>query len=127
MAARALSCQSAKMKQYNFKRRPNRRLTCVGERPPGLGHSKQGFLYATAEDLISVIRRPAQVRVMDDKSKQEITAATLFEIVADLERRCGPVMNAEFLRELIRLQGPQPLLPGFLEHTLRYLIEEPHD
>lgn len=113
---------------YAFARRSNRRLACTGARPPGditdeLGH-------ATTQDLATVIRLPAQVCVIDVKSKRDVTEATLLSVVADLERRNTPAMlSREFLRELIRFQaqGPQPLLRAFLEDSLRYLIEESKD
>lgn len=74
--------------------------------------------YVGLEEVAAWIRGGEQVRVMDNRSGEDVTASVLTQIISDEGRRGTGVLSAPFLHDLVRLgeraieRGEQALKAG---------------
>lgn len=61
--------------------------------------------YVTLEDVAEFIRRGEDVRVVDHVSGEDLTSATLLQIIFEEERKIGGLLPQVFLTRLIRTGG----------------------
>jgi len=82
--------------------------------------------YITLSDLKAMIARGAQVRVVDAKSKEDISREVLLQLVAEQEALGRPILNETILTALIRFYDHpmQKMATRYLEATLGQLQEQ---
>jgi polyhydroxyalkanoate synthesis repressor PhaR len=67
--------------------------------------------YVSLEELAGWIRHGQQIRVIDNKTQDDVTAQTLTQIISEEGRRGTSLLPNELLHELIRL-GEQAVSSG---------------
>jgi polyhydroxyalkanoate synthesis repressor PhaR len=82
--------------------------------------------YVTLVEVQQSVSQGAAVCVVDKKSGEDLTCATLLQIVSEHERGSHPMLSPEFLRELIQFQnGPDgPMARAYLDMCLRLMLDE---
>ncbi len=64
-----------------------------------------GSRHVTLEDLRQLIVAGQRIKVVDDKSGDDLTRAVLLQIIAEQEQFGAPVLNTELLEMIIRFYG----------------------
>jgi polyhydroxyalkanoate synthesis repressor PhaR len=82
--------------------------------------------HVTLEDIRKVIVGGAKVKVVDDKSGEDITRATLLNIIASQEQFGRPVLSDQMLEAIIRFYGHpvQEMLTRYLEQSIGALLRQ---
>lgn len=82
--------------------------------------------YITLSDLKGLIVRGEKVRVVDAKSKQDISREVLLQLVAEQEALGRPILNESILTALIRFYDHpmQKIATRYLEVALGQLQEQ---
>lgn len=70
--------------------------------------------YVSLEELGDWIRRGQQLRVVDSKTEEDVTAQTLAQVIYEAERRGGSVLSSDFFHDVIR-RGGRALSVGVVE------------
>lgn len=91
----------ANMRTKIIKRYQNRKL-----------YDTQQSCYVTLDDIAKMIRNNEEVMVIDNKSKNDITAATLTQIIFESEKKAAQYAPLFTLREII--QNGNGSISGFL-------------
>jgi polyhydroxyalkanoate synthesis repressor PhaR len=91
----------ASMRMKIIKRYQNRKL-----------YDTQQSCYVTLDDIAKMIRNNEEVMVIDNKSKNDITAATLTQIIFESEKKASQYAPLFTLREII--QTGNGSISGFL-------------
>jgi polyhydroxyalkanoate synthesis repressor PhaR len=98
-----------------IKKYPNRRLydTTISK-------------YVTLSDVKELIVNRIDVKVVDAKSKADLTRSVLLQIILEQEEEGEPMMSAEMLEQLIRFYGDpmQSRFAGYLENTVKLVAEQ---
>src|SRR5205085_2618816 len=58
--------------------------------------------YVTLDEIAKMIRNGEDLRVIDNKTKNDITAATLTQLLYESERKAKTQPSVELLKEIIR-------------------------
>lgn len=58
--------------------------------------------YVTLDEIAQMIKNGDDLRVIDNKSKQDITAVTLTQLLYESERKAKNAVPVEMLKEIIR-------------------------
>jgi polyhydroxyalkanoate synthesis repressor PhaR len=82
--------------------------------------------HVTLEDIRNVIVGGGKVKVIDDKSGEDLTRATLLHIVASQEQFGRPVLSDQMLEAIIRFYGHpvQEMLTRYLEQSMGALLRQ---
>jgi polyhydroxyalkanoate synthesis repressor PhaR len=82
--------------------------------------------HVTLEDIRNVIVGGAKVKVVDDKSGEDLTRATLLHIIASQEQFGRPVLSDQMLEAIIRFYGHpiQEMLTRYLEQSIAALLRQ---
>ena len=82
--------------------------------------------HVTLEDLRRLIVEGEKLKVVDDKSGEDLTRAVLLQIIADQEHYGSPVLSAELLEMIIRFYGRpmQAMLSGYLEQAFTAMLRQ---
>jgi polyhydroxyalkanoate synthesis repressor PhaR len=82
--------------------------------------------HVTLEDIRNVIVGGAKVKVVDDKSGEDLTRATLLHIIASQEQFGRPVLSDQMLEAIIRFYGHpiQDMLTRYLEQSIAALLRQ---
>lgn len=67
-------------------------------------YDTQQSCYVTLDDIAKMIRNTEEVMVVDNKTKRDITAATLTQIIFESEKKSGSYAPLYTLREVIQNQ-----------------------
>lgn len=67
-------------------------------------YDTQQSCYVTLDDIAKMIRSTEEVMVVDNKTKRDITAATLTQIIFEAEKKSGSYAPLYTLREIIQNQ-----------------------
>jgi len=67
-------------------------------------YDTQQSCYVTLDDIAKMIRSSEEVMVVDNKTKRDITAATLTQIIFEAEKKSGSYAPLYTLREIIQTQ-----------------------
>jgi polyhydroxyalkanoate synthesis repressor PhaR len=67
--------------------------------------------YVTLQQIAGLIRNGDEIRVIDKTTQQDLTAATMAQIIFEEEKR-GPRLPVEGLRKIIRTGLPAQSTPG---------------
>jgi polyhydroxyalkanoate synthesis repressor PhaR len=65
-------------------------------------YDSEESVYITLQDLSQVLRSGRDVRVVDNKTKNDITGTTLTQLLHEKERSSQTRPSADFLKEIIR-------------------------
>ena len=82
--------------------------------------------HVTLADIRNVIVGGAKVKVVDDTNGEDLTRATLLQIIASQELFGRPVLSDQLLEAIVRFYGHpvQEMLTRYLEQTLGALLQQ---
>jgi polyhydroxyalkanoate synthesis repressor PhaR len=98
-----------------IKKYPNRRLydTAISS-------------YITLEDVKKLVLEGVRFRVMEARSKEDITRTILLQIISEQEERGEPIFSTEVLSNIIRFYGDtlQGMIGRYLEQSLKAFVDQ---
>lgn len=98
-----------------IKKYPNRRLydTAISS-------------YITLNDVKELVLTYVPFKVLDAKSNDDLTRATLLQIISEQEDKESPIFTADILQNVIRFYGDsmQAMMSRFLEHSMKLFMEQ---
>jgi polyhydroxyalkanoate synthesis repressor PhaR len=77
--------------------------------------------HVTLDDIKELIVKGEKIKVLDDKSGEDITRSILLQIIADQEQLGQPILSTEVLEALVRFYGNS--MQGFMS---RYIDQGVH-
>jgi polyhydroxyalkanoate synthesis repressor PhaR len=77
--------------------------------------------HITLDDVRNLIAGGVRVKVVEDKTNEDITRLILLQVIADQEQFGRPILSTPFLESLIRFYGNS--LQGFLSSYLEKSVE----
>jgi polyhydroxyalkanoate synthesis repressor PhaR len=82
--------------------------------------------HVTLDDLRKLLAGGQRIKVIDDKSGEDITRSILLQIIASQEQFGTPVLSQELLEAIIRFYGNpiQQLLTTYLEQSIGGLLRQ---
>jgi polyhydroxyalkanoate synthesis repressor PhaR len=82
--------------------------------------------HVTLEDLRQLIISGEKIKVVDDKSGEDLTRAVLLQIISEQEQFGAPVLSAELLETIIRFYGRpmQAMLSRYLEQSFTMMLHQ---
>lgn len=82
--------------------------------------------HVTLDDLRKLIVGGEKIKVVDDKSGDDLTRATLLQIIAEQEQFATPVLSTELMETVIRFYGNpvQELLTRYLEQSVGNVLRQ---
>ncbi|HPF25445.1 MAG TPA: polyhydroxyalkanoate synthesis repressor PhaR [Steroidobacteraceae bacterium] len=82
--------------------------------------------HVTLDDLRKLIAQGEKIKVVDEKSGEDLTRAVLLQIVSEQEHFGSPVLSIDLLEAIIRFYGnpAQELLTRYLEQSLGGLMQQ---
>lgn len=85
-----------------------------------------GSRHVTLDDLRQLIVSGEKIKVIDDKSGEDLTRSVLLQIIAEQEQFGSPVLGAELLEMIIRFYGGpmQALLSRYLEQAFTTMLRQ---
>ena len=97
-----------------IKKYPNRRL-----------YDTQISSYITLNDIKELVMSYIEFKVIDAKTKEDLTRCTLMQIIAEEETNGQPIMTSDILKEFVRFYGDsmQAMMSRFLEHSIKLFME----
>lgn len=100
-----------------IKKYPNRRLydTAISS-------------YITLEDVKRLVLEGVSFRVVEARSKDDITRSILLQIISEQEERGEPIFSTEVLSNIIRFYGDtlQGMIGRYLEQSLKAFVDQQH-
>ncbi|MBS0366396.1 MAG: polyhydroxyalkanoate synthesis repressor PhaR [Proteobacteria bacterium] len=89
-------------------------------------YDSQESRHVTVEDLRRIIAAGGRIRVVDDKSGEDVTRSILLQIIASQEQFGTPVLSTQLLEAIIRFYGNpvQQLLTSYLEQSIGGLLRQ---
>jgi polyhydroxyalkanoate synthesis repressor PhaR len=85
-----------------------------------------GSRHVTLDDIRKMIGAGEQVKVIDDKSGEDITRSVLLQIISNQEQFGTPVLSTQLLEAVIRFYGNpiQEMLTKYLEQSIGSLLRQ---
>ena len=82
--------------------------------------------HVTLEDIHKLIVQGEQVKVVDDKSGEDITRSVLLQIVAEQEHFGRPILSVQLLHSILRFYGTamEEFTGQYLEKSVEKLLEQ---
>jgi len=82
--------------------------------------------HVTLEDLRKLIAAGQSIKVVDDKSGEDLTRSILLQIIASQEQFGTPVLSSQLLEAIIRFYGNpiQQMLTQYLEQSIGSLLRQ---
>ncbi len=82
--------------------------------------------HVTLDDLRQLIVAGERIKVVDDKSGEDLTRSVLLQIIAEQEQLGMPVLGSELLEMIIRFYGGpmQALLSRYLEQAFTAMLRQ---
>ena len=82
--------------------------------------------HVTLDDLRKLIAGGHRIKVVDDKSGEDLTRSILLQIIASQEQFGTPVLSTQLLEAIIRFYGNpiQQLLTTYLEQSIGTLLRQ---
>jgi len=89
-------------------------------------YDTRGSRHVTLEDLRQLIVAGEKIKVVDDKSGEDLTRSVLLQIISEQEQFGAPVLGSELLEMIIRFYGRpmQALLSGYLEQAFTAMLRQ---
>ncbi|HEY2675733.1 MAG TPA: polyhydroxyalkanoate synthesis repressor PhaR [Steroidobacteraceae bacterium] len=82
--------------------------------------------HVTLDDIRKMIVSGAKVKVVDDKSGEDLTRAVLLQVIAEQDQFGTPVLSTELLESIIRFYGNpvQEMLTRYMEQSVAALARQ---
>jgi polyhydroxyalkanoate synthesis repressor PhaR len=82
--------------------------------------------HVTLEDIRKLIVSGAKVKVVDDKSGEDLTRAVLLQVIAEQDQYGTPIVSTELLEAIIRFYGNpvQEMLTKYMEQSVGTLVRQ---
>ena len=82
--------------------------------------------HVTLDDLRKLIVGGEKIKVIDDKSGEDLTRATLLQIIAEQEQFATPILSTELMETVIRFYGNpvQEMLTRYLEQSVGTVLRQ---
>ncbi|MEP2541906.1 MAG: polyhydroxyalkanoate synthesis repressor PhaR [Kangiellaceae bacterium] len=98
-----------------IKKYPNRRL-----------YDTQISSYITLQDIKELVMSYCDFKVIDARTKEDLTRCTLMQLIAEEEANGNPILTADILQEFVRFYGDsmQAMMSRFLEHSVKLFMEK---
>jgi len=89
-------------------------------------YDAQASRHVTLDDLRKLIGAGQRIKVIDDKSGEDITRSMLLQIIASQEQFGTPVLSTQLLEAIIRFYGNpiQQMLTTYLEQSIGGLLRQ---
>ena len=89
-------------------------------------YDTSGSRHVTLDDLRQLVVAGEKIKVVDDKSGDDLTRSVLLQIIAEQEQFGLPVLGCDLLEMIIRFYGGpmQALLSGYLEHAFTAMLRQ---
>jgi polyhydroxyalkanoate synthesis repressor PhaR len=89
-------------------------------------YDAQDSRHVTLDDLRKLIARGERIKVVDDKSGEDLTRSILLQIIASQEQFGTPVLSTQLLEAIIRFYGNpiQQMLTTYLERSIGGLLRQ---
>jgi polyhydroxyalkanoate synthesis repressor PhaR len=85
-----------------------------------------GSRHVTLEDLRQLIVSGEKIKVVDDKTGEDLTRSVLLQIISEQEQFGSPVLSPELLEMIIRFYGRpmQAMLSRYLEQSFTTMLRQ---
>ncbi len=82
--------------------------------------------HVTLDDIRKMIVSGAKVKVVEDKSGEDLTRAVLLQVIAEQDQFGTPVLSTELLESIIRFYGNpvQEMLTRYMEQSVTALARQ---
>lgn len=82
--------------------------------------------HVTLEDIRDLIVRGEKVRVVEDKTGEDITRLILLQVIAEQEQFGKPILTTQLLESIIRYYGGpmQDFMAGYLEQSVAAFMQQ---
>jgi polyhydroxyalkanoate synthesis repressor PhaR len=89
-------------------------------------YDTSGSRHVTLDDLRQLVVAGERIKVVDDKSGEDLTRSVLLQIIAEQEQFGLPVLGSELLEMIIRFNGGpmQALLTRYLEQAFTAMLRQ---
>jgi polyhydroxyalkanoate synthesis repressor PhaR len=89
-------------------------------------YDTSGSRHVTLDDLRQLIVAGERIKVIDDKSGEDLTRSVLLQIISEQEQFGSPVLGSELLEMIIRFYGGpmQALLSRYLEQAFTTMLRQ---
>jgi polyhydroxyalkanoate synthesis repressor PhaR len=89
-------------------------------------YDTSGSRHVTLDDLRQLIAAGERIKVIDDKSGEDLTRSVLLQIISEQEQLGLPVLGSELLEMIIRFNGGpmQGLLSRYLEQAFTTMLRQ---
>ncbi len=89
-------------------------------------YDAQDSRHVTLDDLRKLITQGQKLKVVDDKSGEDLTRSMLLQIIAAQEQFGTPVLSTQLLEAIIRFYGNpiQQMLTSYLEQSIGGLLRQ---
>jgi polyhydroxyalkanoate synthesis repressor PhaR len=82
--------------------------------------------HVTLEDIRDLIVRGEKIKVVEDKSGEDITRLILLQVIAEQEQFGKPILTTQLLESIIRYYGGpmQDFMSGYLEQSVAAFMKQ---
>ena len=89
-------------------------------------YDTSGSRHVTLDDLRQLVVAGEKIKVVDDKSGDDLTRSVLLQIITEQEQFGVPVLNSDLLEMVIRFYGGpmQSLLSRYLEQAFTTMLRQ---
>src|SRR5450755_1550902 len=89
-------------------------------------YDTSGSRHVTLDDLRQLVVAGEKIKVVDDKSGEDLTRGVLLQIIAEQEQFGLPVLGSELLEMIIRFSGGpmQAVLTRHLEQSFSSMLKQ---
>src|SRR5579862_7626849 len=89
-------------------------------------YDAQDSRHVTVDDLRKLVAAGEHLKVVDDKSGEDVTRSILLQIIASQEQFGTPVLSTQLLEAIIRFYGNpiQQMLTTYLERSIGGLLRQ---
>ena len=89
-------------------------------------YDAQASRHVTLEEVRALIAAGESIKVIDDRTGDDITRSVLMQIIAEQEQSGGPLFTTNVLEQLIRFYGDdmQGFLRSYLEESIATFVRQ---
>jgi polyhydroxyalkanoate synthesis repressor PhaR len=82
--------------------------------------------HVTLEDIRKLILNGEQIRVVDNRTGEDVTRTMLLQIVAEQEQHGKPILSTQLLHSILRFYGTamEDLTAQYLEKSVEHLLRQ---
>ena len=98
-----------------IKKYPNRRL-----------YDTEISSYITLQDIKELVMSYVDFKVIDAKTKEDLTRCTLMQLIAEEETNGNPILTTDILKKFVLFYGDsmQAMMSRFLDHSVKLFMEK---